>query len=199
MCKKKKSSDGDSNGGSDGFNNCDGFNNDHCLVGIGNSDDSDGCDRGAWGCTNAARVAACGGNNSGGGAGSIWDSMSVDGAVRGDSSGHDGDEARDTAGEALLMGIGFVFGRGGIEAGVGCDKGACNGGERGGCGCEGGGGDGADGDGCNGHECVGVGRDGLDDSDSVDTRDHAAEGANLIMRLKAWEITQLTIIIRIRM
>ena len=91
-----------------------------------NNDDSGGCDRGVWGCTNAARGAAC--SNSGGGAGSIRDSMSVDGAVRGDSSGHGGDEARDAAGEALVVGIGVAFGRGGIEAGGGCDKGACDGG-----------------------------------------------------------------------
>jgi len=65
---------------------------------------------GAWGCTNTARGAACGGSNSGGIASSIRDSMSVDGTVRGDSSGHGGDEARDAAGEALVVGIGVAFG-----------------------------------------------------------------------------------------
>ena len=86
--------------------------------------------------------------------------MGVDGAVRGDSSSHGGDEARDAAGEVLVEGIGIAFGRSGIEADSGCDKGACDGGERGGCGS------------------------------SEATRNHAVEGANLIMRLKAWEITQ---------
>ena len=70
--------------------------------------------------------------------------MGVDGAVRGGSSSHGGDEACDTAGKALVVGIGVVFGWGGIEASGGCDKGACDGGECGGCGCEGDGGDGAD-------------------------------------------------------
>jgi len=118
--------------------------------------------------------------------------MTVDGAVRGDSSFHGGDEACDASGVALVVGIGVVFGRGGIGAGGGCDKGACDGGERGsGCGCEGNRGDGADGHGCDGDECVGAGRDCLDGSGSADdasetTRDHAIEGANLIMRLKVW-------------
>jgi len=72
-------------------------------------------------------------------------------------------------------------------------------GGRGGCGCEGDNGASADGDGCDGDECVcWCGEDGLDDSSSADdasetTRDHAVEGANLILRLKAWEITQLRI------
>ena len=50
-----------------------------------------------------------------------------------------------TAGEALVVGIGVAFGRGGIEADGGGDKGACDGGEGGGCACEGDEGDGADG------------------------------------------------------
>jgi len=124
--------------------------------------------------------------------------MSVDGAVCGNSSGRSGGEARDVAGEALVMGIGVEVGRGGVETGGDCDKGACDEGECGSCGCEIDGGDKADSDSCDGYECVGAGRDSLDDSGSVDdasetTRDHAVEGENLIMRLKVWEITQLWI------
>ena len=183
---RRTSSDGHSNGGSDGFHDCDGFNNDHGLARIDNSYDSDNYDGGAWGCTNAARGTACGGSNSGGGASSIQDGMIVVRAVRGDSSGHGGGEARDTAGEALMMGTGVAVGQGGTKAGGGWDKGAYNGGKRGGCGCGDDGGNGADGDSCDGDECVGVERDGIDGSSSVDdaseiTRDHAVEGANLIM------------------
>jgi len=119
-------------------------------------------------------------------------------AVRGDSTGHGGGQARDTAGEALVMGTGVAVGQGGTKAGGGWDKGAYDEGKRGCCGCEDDGGNGADGDSCDGDECVGVGRDSIDGSRSVDdaseiTRDHAVEGANLIMWLKVWEITQLRI------
>jgi len=48
--------------------------------------------------------------------------MTVDSAVRGDSSCHGGDEACDAAGVALVVGIGVVFGLGGIGAGGGFDR-----------------------------------------------------------------------------
>ena len=57
--------------------------------------------------------------------------------------------------------------------------------------------DDADG-GFDGNGYVGAGRDSVDGSGSTDdtsetTRDHTVEGANLIMRLKLWEIKQLRI------
>jgi len=158
------------------FNDCDGFNDDHGVAGISNSDDSDGYDGGVWDCANAAEDAACGGSNSGGSAGSIRVGMSVDSAVRGYSSSYGGDEVRDAAGEALVVGIGVAGGWGVIKAGAGCHEGACDGDEHGGSGF--------DGDGC-----IGAGRDGLDGRGSVDDaaeamRDHTVECGNQIMWLK---------------
>ena len=69
--------------------------------------------------------------------------VAVEGANGGVGVAHVADGA---AGEALVVGVGVVFGQGGIEADGRRDKGACDGGECGGCGCEGDGGDGANSD-----------------------------------------------------
>jgi len=98
----------------------------------------------------------------------------INSAVRDDGSSHGSDETRDAAGEALVEGICVASGWGDIEAGGGCDEGAGDKDEYGGSGSEGDGGHGA-----------------ADTSEA--TRNRAVDGANLIMRLKPWKITQLRI------
>ena len=112
------------------------------------------------------------------------------------------DETRDAAGEAVVEGIvvGSSNDADNGDAGYNLDDGnACD--------------DADDGEACDdaadyGDEfddadggfvvngCVGAGRDSVDGSGSADdtsesTRNYTVEGANLIMRLKAWEIKEL--------
>eukprot|EP00277_Geminigera_cryophila_P000766 CAMPEP_0179427372 /NCGR_PEP_ID=MMETSP0799-20121207/13342_1 /TAXON_ID=46947 /ORGANISM="Geminigera cryophila, Strain CCMP2564" /LENGTH=630 /DNA_ID=CAMNT_0021202397 /DNA_START=535 /DNA_END=2429 /DNA_ORIENTATION=+ len=100
---RRISSDRDSNGGSGGLKDSDGFNDNCSFAGICNSESVSGYNGGAWHYVNAVKGAASGGSNSGG-VGDIDSGSEVVADSNGVEAGGS-DETRNAEGEAVVEGI----------------------------------------------------------------------------------------------